>query len=223
MSCPPARVCTLRFPDVSDSQPPAAEGGNAGSESPQQICSAQSSAALLPPPVARRSASATLRSARPSARKSASSVGRSHSRYAADARTSGEASEYESRSASEAATKEPGAMRPATCSRCGGEPAACRWSATSAASIPPIDQPTRTIAEPAASAAMRAASSSIISASASAAAAACIPAGAASPGHVWSASAPLPGVSTPTTSIHSGAPAASSANAAVEPPAKARQ
>ena len=46
---------------------------------------------------------------------------------------------------------------------------------------------------------------------------------AASAGHSASASSPLPGISMPTTSIHSGAARASSANAAVEPPAYARQ
>jgi len=89
-------------------------------------------------------------------------------------------------------------------------------------------QPTSTSAEPAASRATRSASSRIICASASSAAAAAAastasPLAIASAGHSASASSPLPGISIPTTSIHSGAARASSANAAVEPPAYARQ
>eukprot|EP00967_Tisochrysis_lutea_P123871 scaffold206613_cov26-Tisochrysis_lutea.AAC.2 len=79
--------------------------------------------------------------------------------------------------------------------------------------MPPIDHPTRTRAEPAASASMLFASSEIIVRSAS-----------GSPlkpsaGQSASASTPLPGVSMATTSIHSGAAAASSEKACTEPPA----
>eukprot|EP00965_Chrysotila_dentata_P206520 6183582-Pleurochrysis_carterae.AAC.4 len=118
-----------------------------------------------------------------------------------------------------ASTNEPGAKRPAMCSSLGGVLAACRCSAISVASMPPIDQPTRSMLVPAASSANRSASREIILASAASASAdATSPAG-ASAGHAKSASAPLPGISTATTSSHSGACFAKSLNATVEPPA----
>ena len=121
-------------------------------------------------------------------------------------------------------------MRPATWSICGGQPRAVRASASSAASIPPMDQPTSTSAVPAESVASRSARRSIIAASARAPTCGSVDAPAsaasklgASPGHATSARAPLPGISTPITSIHSGAARASSEKAAIEPPAYARQ
>mmetsp|Transcript_26424 Transcript_26424/g.57005 ORF Transcript_26424/g.57005 Transcript_26424/m.57005 type:complete len:224 (+) Transcript_26424:134-805(+) len=223
MSWPPGSVCIAKSAAPNARHAGPADGGKATSSMPQQICISHRSDGA--PPAASEAAvsSAWVRfSARASARRSAMSIGRSQSLYASDLRTSSDARIYLSTS-SPALTNEPGAIRPATCRSRGGVPAACRCTASSAAIMPPIDQPTSTSAPPAASTASLSASTRIISPSASSAAAtssALAPsADAPSPGHAVSASAPLPGISTPTTSSHSGAPLAKSANAAVEPPA----